>query len=217
MLKKIKGCFYTGVITLLPVILTLYIFGWIANFLLVFIKNTFLTKFIRELIIQFVHTTDLEFYITGIIYFLSFVAIFLFICLVGGMMRHVLVAKIAKALEKFVTMVPIVKHIYSTISQIVSLISSEKNKTYQKVVLLEYPRKGIYSLGFMTSEQNHSIESVLNEETMCNIFIPTSPNPTSGMFVVIPKRDIKILDIKIEDAIKLIISGGVITPEKKGG
>ena len=77
--------------------------------------------------------------------------------------------------------------------------------------MLEYPRKGIYSIGFMTSEENKFIERYTNEK-MCNVFIPTSPNPTSGMFVCVKAEEIKILDIKIDDAVKLIISGGVVLP-----
>ena len=82
--------------------------------------------------------------------------------------------------------------------------------------MVEYPRKGIYSIGFLTSEDNFLIGSAIGrEEKVYNVFIPTSPNPTSGMFIVVPESEVKILDIKIDDAIKLIISGGVILPEKK--
>lgn len=214
--KKIKGYFYTGLIALLPIVLTLYIFNWIANILILLIKDTFLTRMIREGFVHYVKTNDLDFYINGVIYLLSILTIVLIIGLIGAMMRHVLVEKLAQGVESVFTRVPIVKHIYSTINQIVTLVSSEKSKSYQKVVLIEYPRKGIYSLGFLTSEHNSFIEAILDEEKMCNIFVPTSPNPTSGMFIVMPQREVKVLDIKIEDAIKLIISGGVINPEKRG-
>ena len=77
--------------------------------------------------------------------------------------------------------------------------------------MFEYPRHGIYSIGFMTSDSNHFVEEVTGEE-MCNVFLPTSPNPTSGMFIVLKKSEVRVLDLKVDDAIKLIISGGVILP-----
>ena len=79
--------------------------------------------------------------------------------------------------------------------------------------MIEYPKSGVYSVGFLTAESNRILEEVLKIEKMYNIFVPTSPNPTSGMFVCLAKENVKILDMKIDDAVKLIISGGVIVPK----
>ena len=95
--------------------------------------------------------------------------------------------------------------------QIVSLVYSKKNNNYKKVVVVEYPRKGIYSFGFLTAEENKILEDVTGEK-YCNVFIPTSPNPTSGMFVSVKKVEVKEIEMKVEDAVKLIVSGGVFMP-----
>ncbi len=79
--------------------------------------------------------------------------------------------------------------------------------------MIEYPRKGIYSLGFLTNRENQLFEEILGGKKLLNIFIPTSPNPTSGMFIMVEADTVKELDIKIEDAVKLIISGGAIVPK----
>lgn len=213
--KRIKSYFYGGLISLLPVILTLYIFGWIFNLFISLLKNSFVTTSIRDMFLYFGKTHDLVHYVDWIIYILSALTMIILITLVGYTMRIILFAKIAQFLKTLFTRIPLVKHIYSTISQIVSMFSSDKGKTYQRVVLLEYPRKGVYSLGFLTSETNPLIGEVCKIKDVYNVFIPTSPNPTSGMFVMVPKEEVKLLDMKIEDAIKLIISGGVILPEKR--
>lgn len=123
-------------------------------------------------------------------------------------------AKIAKRAKQFLSKIPFINQIYSTISQIIDILKSDRTTTYQKVVAVEYPRRGIYSIGFLTAEKNEALEKATGIDKMYNIFIPTSPNPTSGMFIIANAKDVHILDIKIDDAVKLIISGGVITPEK---
>ena len=124
--------------------------------------------------------------------------------------------KNCKKAKQFLRKIPFVNQIYTTISQIINIVKSDRATTYQKVVAVEYPRKGIYSIGFLTADKNETLEKATGVEKMYNIFIPTSPNPTSGMFIIVDAKDVHILDIKIDDAVKLIISGGVITPEKHG-
>lgn len=215
MKKGLKSYFYGGLISLLPVILTLYIFNWIFNIFISLLRDSFVTVIIRDIFIYFGKTTDTAIYVDWLVIIISLLTMIIFITLVGYTMRIIVFARLAKWFKNLFVRIPLIKHIYSTISQIVSLISSDKSKSYQKVVLVEYPKKGIYSLGFLTSESNPMIEEICEIEKMYNIFIPTSPNPTSGMFVMVPKEDVKVLDMKIDDAVKLIISGGVILPEKR--
>ncbi|MGL4308213.1 DUF502 domain-containing protein [Cetobacterium sp. SF1] len=215
MRKKIKSYFYGGLISLLPVILTVYIFAWIFNIFISILRSSFVTTWIRDIFEYFGESSEVVHYMDWAIYALSALTMVIVITLVGYTMRIILFAKIANIFKEIFIKIPLVKHIYSTISQILSLFSSDKGKSYQRVVLLEYPRKGVYSLGFLTSESNPLVGEVCELESVCNVFIPTSPNPTSGMFVMVPKEDVVMLDMKIDDAIKLIISGGVILPEKR--
>ncbi|MBC2856609.1 MAG: DUF502 domain-containing protein [Cetobacterium sp.] len=216
MKNRVRSYFYGGLISLLPIVLTIYIFDWILNIFIRLLKDSFITVIIRDLFTYFGKTSDFVIYIDWLINIFSLLTMIIFITLVGYTMRIIIFARIAKWIKAFLMKIPLVKHIYPTISQIVSLISSEKASSYQKVVLVEYPRKGTYSLGFLTSEQNHIVEELCETETIYNIFIPTSPNPTSGMFIMMPKDEVRVLDMKIDDAVKLIISGGVILPEKRG-
>lgn len=209
MSRGLKNYFYAGMIVIMPIFLTVFILNWILNFVLVLTSKSFTVKIISTLIENFgiERTTELKYFI----YFFYVIGVFVFIIIVGYITRNIVGKKITYLINNMMSRLPVVKHIYLTISQIVNLLSSTNNKSYKKAVLIEYPRKGVYSIGFLTAESNRIVEKISGEE-MCNIFIPTSPNPTSGMFVMLSKKEVKVLDMKIEDAVKLVISGGVLTP-----
>lgn len=211
-----KKNFYTGLIALLPIVLTIYIFNWIVEILVTLLNHSFITIAIREIFIQFLPKQETVFYLQILVYILSFVIMILGVSLVGFILKIVFFEKVMKKIQELFVKIPLIKQVYTTIKQITEVTISDKEKVYQKTVLIEYPRKGIYSIGFLTSMDNYAIENyVENKEKLYNIFIPTSPNPTSGMFIMVPESDVKILDIKVDDAIKMIISGGVILPEVK--
>ena len=217
MKKGIKGYFYTGLITLLPITITLYIFYWIVSFIAKIISKSFIAIFLQKLVSRFPELVGDSVYqesaVRWGINIVSVLIIVLIITLVGYTFKNIFFIGIGKKIEDLLIKAPIIKHIYTTISQIVKIVSTNQKHTYQKVVLIEYPKSGVYSVGFLTAESNIILEEVLKIEKMYNIFIPTSPNPTSGMFVCIAKENVKILDMKIDDAVKLIISGGVIVPK----
>lgn len=216
MIKKFKAYFYTGLIALLPIVLTVYIFNWIVGIMMSLLGNSFVTIIIKNILLVFVEEGDMDYYFQLLVYFISLVTMIIGTCFVGFTLKIVFFAKIIKKAKELFIKIPLIKQVYTTISQIIEVAVSDREKSYQKVVMVEYPRKGIYSIGFLTSEDNFLIGSAIGrEEKVYNVFIPTSPNPTSGMFIVVPESEVKILDIKIDDAIKLIISGGVILPEKK--
>ena len=216
MIKKFKAYFYTGLIALLPIVLTVYIFNWIVGIMMSLLGNSFVTIIIKNILLVFVEEGYMDYYFQLLVYFISLVTMIIGTCLVGFTLKIVFFAKIIKKAKELFIKIPLIKQVYTTISQIIEVAVSDREKSYQKVVMVEYPRKGIYSIGFLTSEDNFLIGSAIGrEEKVYNVFIPTSPNPTSGMFIVVPESEVKILDIKIDDAIKLIISGGVILPEKK--
>ena len=216
MIKKLKAYFYTGLIALLPIVLTVYIFNWIVTIMMSLLGNSFVTILIKKLLLRFVEEGDMDYYFQLLVYFVSLVTMIVGTCLVGFTLRIVFFARIIRKVKELVIKIPLIKQVYTTISQIIEVATSDREKSYQKVVMVEYPRKGIYSIGFLTSEDNFLIrEAVGDGKKLCNVFIPTSPNPTSGMFIVAPEDEIKVLDVKIDDAVKLIISGGVILPDKK--
>lgn len=214
MIKHLKNYFYAGLFSLLPLVLTAYIFNWIMGLVLIVLNDSFVTIIIKNIILNLVGEEDYIFYFQILTYVLSLITMIIFICIVGFTLKLVFFAKIAKKAKQFLSKIPFINQIYSTISQIIDILKSDRSTSYQKVVAVEYPRRGIYSIGFLTADKNETLEKATGVEKMYNIFIPTSPNPTSGMFIIVNAKDVHILDIKIDDAVKLIISGGVITPEK---
>lgn len=216
MIKKIKSYFYAGLIALLPIVLTVYIFNWIVGIMMSLLGNSFVTIIIKGILQRFVAEGNTDYYFQILVYIISLITMILGTCAVGFILKIVFFAKIIESLREVFIKIPLIKQVYTTISQIIDITMSDREKSYEKVVMVEYPRKGIYSIGFLTSEDNFIVsEAVGGEEKLFNIFIPTSPNPTSGMFIVVPEKDVRVLDVKIDDAVKLIISGGVILPEKK--
>lgn len=209
-MKKIKNLFVTGLVTVLPVLITFNIMSWIFKYL-----NNYLSQniFVKEMTL---YLLKYDFYskytIQALVYTIAILIIILTIIIAGLAMRNVIGKRIAKQIDWLFSNIPLVKPIYTTILQIRHLMFTSNTKAYQKVVMIEYPRKGIYSLGFLTNRENKYFENLLGGKKLLNIFIPTSPNPTSGMFIMLEANDVKELDIKIEDAVKLIISGGAIAP-----
>lgn len=215
-MKNMKRYFYTGLIALLPIVITVYIFNWIVGIMMSLLTHSFVTIVIHEILVKFVTEQEMDFYFQVLVYIISLVTMLVGTCLVGMTLQIVFVAKIMKKVKELFIKIPLIKQVYTTISQIIDIAVSDRQKSYQKAVLVQYPRKGVYSIGFLTSTDNFLLKDYIEtEEKLCNVFIPTSPNPTSGMFIVVPQSDVKVLDIKTDDAIKLIISGGVILPEKK--
>ena len=216
MRKNLKNWFYTGLIALLPVILTFYFLSWIFQMVINLLRDSFIVRNLTEFLLgleRFNKREQIEIYIKISVYVISIVGIFFIITLVGLTLKHVIGKRIASFFERLFIKVPVIKQVYTTVSQITGLVSSDNARSYQKVVLIEYPKKGIYSLGFLTSNGNRYFEEIMGKDKVLNIFIPTSPNPTSGMFVMMEEKDVKVLNIKVEEAVKLIISGGAIIPD----
>lgn len=210
MYRGLRGYFYAGLIVILPLFLTIFVINWIINLIIAVSMESFFTVFINNAISFFGIEDNLH--LKTAVYILYLLSILILITFIGYITKNIIGKKITRSINRVIGKLPIVKHIYTTINQIVSLISSDKGNTYKRAVAVEYPRKGIYSIGFLTSETNEALSKSEGKD-LCNIFIPTSPNPTSGMFICVEKKDVIFLDMKIDDAVKLIISGGVIVPE----
>lgn len=205
----IRKYFYAGLIVVLPIFLTIYVLNWIINIVISLTTNSFLVKLINKFIYYSgFHENEKVVYIVYGVYLLLILFSIIFI---GVVTKNIVGKKIKKSMDNLICKLPIIKQIYTAMVQIVKLVSSQKNSGYKKVVVVEYPKDGIFSIGFLTAEDNFILKDVYQRE-FHNVFIPTSPNPTSGMFICVPKEDVKELDMSIEDAIKLIVSGGVITP-----
>jgi uncharacterized membrane protein len=139
--------------------------------------------------------------------------IMVFLIFVSGYFAtHIFGVKLFKFGEELISRVPVVKGIYSAAKQVNEVLFLEKNKEeFRRACLIEYPRKGIWSVGFVTSDAAAEIE-VKAKEKMINVFIANTPTPATGFLIMVPAREVILLDMKIEDAFKYVISGGVLKP-----
>jgi uncharacterized membrane protein len=114
--------------------------------------------------------------------------------------------------EEFLEAIPLAGSVYKTLKQILETLLSDSKAKFRRVVLVEYPRKGVWTIGFVTGKVSPQLQNHLSEEVI-SVFIPTTPNPTSGWYTVVPKQEVIDIDISIEDAFKVLISGGIVSPE----
>ena len=113
--------------------------------------------------------------------------------------------------ESLLERIPIVRSVYSAAKNFAEIVFSDSNQSFKKVLLIEYPRNGVYSLAFQTSSNLGEVQGRTGEEVVCT-FVPTTPNPTSGYIIIVPKKDVIELDMEVDEALKMIISLGVVIP-----
>ncbi|WP_028307594.1 DUF502 domain-containing protein [Desulfitibacter alkalitolerans] len=136
----------------------------------------------------------------------------LLVILLSGFLASNFIGKsIIKISDQIICKIPIANSIYKTVKQIVDAFYSGDKKSFKQVVLIEYPRKGLYVLAFLTGESMGEVQ-VKTDQEVINVFLPTTPNPTSGFLLFVPREDVIFLDMSVEDGLKMIISGGVVVP-----
>jgi len=192
--KIIERQFFAGLAVLLPIGLTLYIVWTLFNFV---------SKSVAPLLIRISILQEMPVVAIRVI---AFLITFVIIWIIGMIATNIVGRKILKLPEVLLLKAPVVNRIYQTIRQIIQTIIVSKTALRQ-VVLVEYPRKGVYTIAFVTN--------VYEEKGKKNVslFIPTTPNPTSGFFVIVPEEEVIPLKITVEEAMKLVVSAGIITPE----
>ncbi len=132
--------------------------------------------------------------------------------LIGWFATNFLGRLIIRISEYIVDRMPVVRTLYSAIKQIFETIMASQSSAFREVVMLEYPRRGVWSIGFITGTSEGQIQEFTEAETM-NVFVPTTPNPTSGYLLFVPRDELKFLDMSVEEGVKLVVSAGIITPE----
>ena len=138
----------------------------------------------------------------------------LFVFITGFLITNLAGRKFISWGESLLDRIPLVRSIYSALKQVTETILSPDKNSFRQVVLIEYPRKDIWIIGFQTSDSPEEFNQ-LSGEKLLTIFVPTTPNPTSGFIIMVPEKDTKKLDMDVEDALKMVISLGVVTPTHK--
>ena len=195
MIRRFRNLFVAGLIVLLPVAVTITVF-W--N---VFVK---VDSFLGELIARYTGV-----HVPGA----GFVAMILLITLVGLFASNFIGRRLIGFGEWFLVKVPFVNKIYTGVKQIAGVIFAEKRSVFKEAVLIEYPKSGVYSVAFLTNDEIEDEFPIENQGPLVTVFLPTTPNPTSGFLLIIPRKDTIPLSFSIEEAIKLVISGGSVLPE----
>jgi uncharacterized membrane protein len=192
---KLRNYFFTGVIVLIPIGFTLYL-------------SKFLINFSAKLVPSGINpNTYLPYSIPGIEIILTIV----FITVIGGLSLSFLGKKFLQIIDDLFKRIPILRTIYSAIGQMTDSFRNQDGGK-KSVVLIEYPRKGTWAVGFATKENTGEIKSKTNIK-LINVFVPTTPNPTSGFLLMIPKDDLIYLDMTFEEASKFIVSAGTSIPK----
>ena len=192
---KVRNYFFTGIVVLIPIGFTLYL-------------AKILIKISTKLIPAEVNpNTYLHFSIPGLEILLTVI----FITIIGGLSLSFLGRKFLQLIDELFKKIPILRTIYSAIVQMTETFT-QKDDNKKNVVLVEYPRKGTWAVGFATKENKGEIQNKTKKE-LINVFVPTTPNPTSGFLLMYPKEDIIYLDISFEEASKFIVSAGTSNPK----
>ena len=190
--KKISYNFFKGILISVPVIITFYI-AW------------GLIKFFDKQASPLLGTFPYELPGFGLI------IVFVFFSLIGFLTTGLFGRIFSSSIEKILSKIPVLRNIYSGLKQLFETILSKKSNSFREVILLEYPRKGIWAMGFLTGDTKGEVNRKTKDQ-MVNIFLPTTPNPTSGFLLFVPKKDILVLNMTVEEGIKMIISAGMLTP-----
>ncbi len=194
---RIRNYFVTGVIVLIPIAFTLYLTKLLLN-----LSSRILPDKINP-------NTYLNFYIPGVEILLTV----LFITIIGGLSLSFLGKKFLQFIDDLFKKIPILRTIYTAFTQMTETFTQNKSGK-KSVVLVEYPRKGTWAVGFATKDNKGEIQSKTNKE-LVNVFVPTTPNPTSGFLLMFPKEEVIYLDISFEEASKFIVSAGTSNPKAK--
>jgi len=200
---RLRGYFFTGLVIVAPVVLTIYLIwtmitlvdAWVVPWVpAIYRPETYLGSGIPGF---------------GVIIFLIFTA------MVGWATRGIFGRQLLRMWETLVERTPVVRSIYNAVKQISETIVSNSNSSFKHAALIEYPRRGIWCVAFVSTDTRGEVPAKAGESDMLSVFLPTTPNPTSGFLLFLPRQDVVLLDMEIEDAGKLGISAGLVVPPTK--
>lgn len=202
---KVRNIFLAGIFTVIPIAVTFLV----LSFVFTKVEPIFQPMVIRIIdLVPFLKGRVT--YIPGFGIAMTVIVIFL----VGLFVTNIIGQKMVKLGERILEKIPIVRSVYSSSKQFMQAASLTSRDGFRKVILVEYPRKGLWVVGFVTCENKGETQLLTNEDVV-NVFIPTTPNPTSGFLLLVPKKDIIPLSMTVEEGLKLVVSGGIVTPPHK--
>ncbi|MFB3115454.1 MAG: DUF502 domain-containing protein [Nitrospirales bacterium] len=196
----LKRYFLTGLLVITP------IWGTILVLKTLFVAvDSILGNMLSDIVTE-------DYYVPG----LGILTLVILIFLAGMMATNFLGGRLYKRWEEFLDRVPIVRGIYATLKSMMDILSFKQREKYNKVVMIQFPKDDNYVLAFVTGETREEVQT-LAPEPLVHVYVPTSPNPTSGYFLLVPEREVQSVDMSVEEAMKLIVSGGLYSSGKSMG
>jgi uncharacterized membrane protein len=211
---RLRSSFLTGLVVIAPVWLTVWLIwsvvGWIDGAVLPWVPNSYQPDKMIQDLLGLERDVQIDVRGIGVVIFLVFTII------VGWMAKGFMGRSLIRFAEGIVERTPVVRSIYSGIKQISETVFAQTERSFEKACLIEYPRKGIWAIGFISTTAKAEISDRAGEDGgAMSIFLPTTPNPTSGFLLFVPAKDVIELDMSVEDAAKLVISAGLVYPNAK--
>ena len=199
LLARLRNYLLAGIIVTAPVSITLYISWQFIDFV-----DRQVTPLIPA---QYNPETYLQFGLPGLGLLIMLVALTAIGALTAGFIGRFFV----RSGERILAQMPIVRSIYAALKQVFETVFAAKSRAFREVVLIEYPRKGVWAIGFATGTTRGEVQNIIEDEVV-NVFLPTTPNPTSGFLLFLPRKDVTFLSMSVEEGVKMVISAGVVTP-----
>ena len=197
-MKRLTNYLISGLLFWIPLALTVLV----IKFFLEVVNNLVPERFLPEALL------NLDTSIPGS----GFVFVVLILLITGALVTNILGRKLLDLWERALNKIPGFRNIYNALKKISSTVLNTSSESFRKAFLIQYPSKGIWVVAFQSGDYKGEIEEIIGKDVI-NLFVPTTPNPTSGFFVIIPKKDAIELKMSVEEAFKLVISAGVVTPE----
>ena len=197
--QRLRAYLFAGILVTAPIFITFYL-AWLFV--------TFVDSKINPLIpAKYNPETYLPFAVPGLGLIVLIVALMLVGALTAGFFGRLWM----RISERVLNQMPVIRNVYSAVKQILETVLAQQSNAFREAVLIEYPRRGIWAIGFLTGKTKGEVQN-LTEEECINVFLPTTPNPTSGYLLFVPRRDVIVLGMTVEEGIKMVVSGGIVTP-----
>ena len=202
-IAKLRSYFFAGLLAVTPIGITI----WLCWVLLHFVDSR-VTPLVPQ---AYNPNTYLNAYLPFGIPGVGLIALIIVLIFVGALTRIFLGRYLVRISERVLNRMPVVRSIYSATKQIAETVLKRQSEAFRQVVLFEYPRRGSWAIGFVTGSTQGEVQNLTNDDVV-NVFLPTTPNPTSGYLLFLPRRELVPLSMTVEEGIKMIISGGIVTP-----
>lgn len=196
---RLRAYFLAGVLVTAPISITIYIAWLIISFIDAAVNPLIPERYNPE--------TYLPFALPG----LGLVILLVVLTLIGALTAGFVGRSIIRVYDTLLARMPVIRSIYSALKQIIETILAQQSAAFRQAVLVEYPRPGLWAIAFITGRTEGEVQNLTAQE-MINVFLPTTPNPTSGFLLFVPKSDLVPLSMSVEEALKMVISGGIVTP-----